>query len=107
MTELAHRISTNTVWVFVFLVALLATWETVAPGRQLRISTPRRWLFHFLLYAASVLTFRLIFGIGTVALAAARASYPYGLLNGPGTPWVVKFAGFFLVLDLQRYLLHR
>ncbi len=106
MSELVQRVSASTVWLFVLMVALLSVWETLAPGRQLRLSTPRRWLWHLLLYLAIAIPVRLI-GIAPVAMAVARSRGPGGLLSRPEVPWGARFLAALLILDLMRYAVHR
>ena len=106
MSDLAHRLSINIVWLYLSMVALLCIWETLAPRRQLLLSTPRRWLSHLILYFAAAVPFRLI-GIGPLTLALARRDSSFGLLNRPEVPWLASFFATLLIIDLMRYGVHR
>jgi sterol desaturase/sphingolipid hydroxylase (fatty acid hydroxylase superfamily) len=104
---LALRISQNNTWVLIGLFALLAGLETVAPRRKLLLSTVRRWTLHSLLYLATGLFFRLIFGAGTVALAMVASGNPHTLLARLGMPYALRFAIWIPGIDLLRYAQHR
>lgn len=103
----AQHMASSAKWVLLGLFGLMAAWETLAPRRHLQLSTTRRWIQHFLLYLISAESFRLIFGIGTVALAASVADSPYGLLNRASIPYAARFTLTILIIDLVRYLQHR
>ncbi len=105
--SLAQKIAADTTWVLVALFAVMAAWETIAPQRPLQLSMARRWVQHFLLYVLTIQVLRLIFGIGSVALAISVRNSPYGLLNRPAIPYAARFAAAVLAMDLLRYLMHR
>ncbi len=105
MIEWAQRLSANTLWVFAALVAILSIAETVAPWRQLRLSTPRRWFSHLGLYLIGLGLFRLAHLL-PIAMASERQGAT-GLLSRPEIPWIVSFVATLLILDFVRYVNHR
>jgi sterol desaturase/sphingolipid hydroxylase (fatty acid hydroxylase superfamily) len=105
--NLAQLLLANGKWILVGLFAVMAVWETIAPQRQLRLPTLRRWALHLLLYLGTNQAVRFTFGIGSVALAASVSGNPYGLLNRPSIPYLVRFVGAILAIDLLHYVTHR
>ncbi|HUA59555.1 MAG TPA: sterol desaturase family protein, partial [Verrucomicrobiae bacterium] len=104
---MAARILSGNTWVLIALFALLAILETLAPRRELLLSTARRWTQHALLYLAMSVSFPLIFGAGAIAVAIVRAGRPYALLSRSGLPYPCQIALWILAADLLRYGLHR
>jgi sterol desaturase/sphingolipid hydroxylase (fatty acid hydroxylase superfamily) len=94
---------------YVFLGALLlfALIETIAPLRIPKLSTPRRWLNHGVLFSVNTALNIVLFRGGTVAFAILIGSKGYGLLNRFPPPYLIRFAIGFLAVDLVRYASHR
>ncbi len=101
------RISGTAYWC-VFVVSFLgvAGWESLRPRRLLSEAVERRWGRHGGLLAASMVLLVLV-PVSPVLLAATVSGSPYGALNRPWLPYIVRLLLALLLLDLVRYLAHR
>ena len=104
---LALSVNQSLKWIVISLFALMAVLETVAPRRKLQLPTGRRWFLHCLLYLSTAVSFPLIFGVGSVALAASLEGSPYGILNRQEIPYALRFGVWLLLADLCNYAQHR
>ena len=87
--------------------ATVGVWENFGPRRELRSSTPIRWLNHLGFGVCSNLVGVWVVGFAGVGLAVAAQSNPYGLLSSEAIPFAVRFCAGVLLIDLYAYLLHR
>ncbi len=102
------RIESAAYWtLFVVLFLALATWESFRPKRPLSFRTGHRWWSHGVLLAVSGMAQTAVFRVAPVALAAAVAGSPFGILNRPWLPFTVRCALAVLLLDLTHYWTHR
>ncbi|MEZ5355923.1 MAG: sterol desaturase family protein [Bryobacteraceae bacterium] len=92
---------------FVAIFLALAVWESWQPRRALTEPTARRWVYHGVLYAVTVILYALAVRTSPVLVALAVEAKPWGLLNREWIPWPARFAAGILVLDLVHYATHR
>src|SRR5205814_1905090 len=85
----------------------VAVWESFRPRSPLAWPTGRRWGSHALILTLCGIAQTLTFRITPVALAIGVADSPFGLLNRPALPLLVRSLLAFLLLDLARYVMHR
>jgi sterol desaturase/sphingolipid hydroxylase (fatty acid hydroxylase superfamily) len=93
---------------YVFLGALLffALIETLFPLRIPKLSTPRRWLNHGVLFSVNTALNILLFRGGSVAFAILIGTKGYGFLNLFSPPYLIRFAIGFVAVDLVHYVSH-
>ncbi|HXP83863.1 MAG TPA: sterol desaturase family protein [Bryobacteraceae bacterium] len=93
---------------FVLVISFLAAavWESWRPKLQLTIRAEGRWLRHGIILILCSVVWEAVYRAGPVAAAIRFAGNPYGLLNRPALPYVVRFVLTFLALDLVRYAAH-
>jgi len=92
--------------VFAISFLVIGEWETRSRWRALSVREERRWLGHS---ALAVLAIALTWGLARVipvAVAAAAAGSPFGLLNRPWLPEPLAWILALLLLDLARYAMH-
>jgi sterol desaturase/sphingolipid hydroxylase (fatty acid hydroxylase superfamily) len=88
------------------VLAAMAVWELAAPRRKQELGRKTRWPGNLGVVALDTLLVRLIFPVGTVAIALAAEARGLGLFNVFRVPaWVAVPAGVIL-LDLAIYLQH-
>jgi sterol desaturase/sphingolipid hydroxylase (fatty acid hydroxylase superfamily) len=91
---------------FVGILALMATWEFLAPRRKLVVKKPLRWASNLALVGLNSLLLRLAAPLSTVAMAIVASENRWGLLNQwPLPPWLA-FVLAVVALDLAIYLQH-
>ncbi len=88
-------------------IALVATWEALAPRRALAAPPRARWLRHFALGVADPLLVRACLPLLAVGMAAVAAERGLGLFHALAAPgWLAGLLSI-LALDLVRYAQHR
>ena len=111
----SHEVSI-TWWLFVAAFVLVALGETFRPRRALTKPNGRRWAGNGLL-ALTHLGVYAIYTLGATLVAVLVSKNPYGLLNshrthefgllnGPRTPYALRFVIALILLDLVRYGMH-
>jgi sterol desaturase/sphingolipid hydroxylase (fatty acid hydroxylase superfamily) len=84
----------------------MALWEARTPRRQQKLARAARWPSNIGVVVLDTVLVRLIFPIGTIALALLAETRGWGAFNVLGVPaWVTVPAGVVL-LDLAIYLQH-
>ena len=74
---------------FVGVLALMATWEFLAPRRKLVVKKPLRWASNLALSGLNSLLLRLAVPLSTVAMAMVASENRWALLNQwPLPPWL-------------------
>ncbi len=102
---LATWIAEHQWYLMVAMFTVMGAWETVAPLRELRLPTARRWIGHLILYLASTALAIALFRTGAVALAVAVNGN--GPLGNPGIPFAIRCLAWILWNDLIGYGTHR
>jgi len=103
-------------WLFVAAFVLVALGETFRPRRALTRPNGRRWAGNGLL-ALTHLGVYATYTLGATVVAVLVSKNPYGLLNsprihhvgllnGPRTPFALRFVIAVILLDLLRYGVH-
>src|ERR1035438_5259195 len=100
----SHEVSI-TWWLFVAAFVLVALGETFRPRRALALPNARRWAGNGLIALTHVGVYA-IFPLGATMVAVLVSKSPYGLLNGPRTPFALRFVVAVILLDLLRYGVH-
>ncbi len=91
---------------FVGILALMATWEFLAPRRKLVVKKPLRWASNLALVGLNSVLLRLAAPLSTVATAVVVSENGWGLLNQwPLPPWLALVLAV-VALDLAIYLQH-
>lgn len=97
---------TTIAWLlFVAAFVLVSLGETFRPRRRLTMPNGRRWAGNALLALTHIGVYA-IYPLSTTMVAVLVSKSPYGLLNGPRTPFALRFAVAVLLLDLLRYGVH-
>ncbi|HEX4584733.1 MAG TPA: sterol desaturase family protein [Burkholderiaceae bacterium] len=91
---------------FVAILAVMATWEVLAPRRALALPRLRRWASNLGIVLLSAVLLRLFFPLAGVALAGLAQARGWGLLNQYDVPFVAAMLISVLALDLAIYLQH-
>ena len=91
---------------FVGILALMATWEVLAPRRALALPRLRRWASNLGIVFLNTALLRLVFPLGAAALAGSVQTRGWGLLNGYQVPLAAAVIGSIVALDLAIYLQH-
>ena len=99
--ELALRIG-----VFLGVFAALASWEQLAPARQLKLARAQRWGANLGLALVSTLVVRVLVPGSAIAVAMVAADEGWGLFNRLQAPAWLAFLGAVVLLDLIVYLQH-
>jgi sterol desaturase/sphingolipid hydroxylase (fatty acid hydroxylase superfamily) len=99
--ELALRLG-----VFLGVFAALASWERLAPARQLKLARAQRWSANLGLALVSTLVVRVLVPGSAIALAMMAESEGWGLFNRLEAPGWAAFLGAVVLLDLLVYLQH-
>jgi sterol desaturase/sphingolipid hydroxylase (fatty acid hydroxylase superfamily) len=91
---------------FVAVLAVMASWEILAPRRSRSLSRRQRWPANLGIVALNTLIVRLPLPAAAVGVALTAESHSWGLLHHAGIPaWAALVAGIVL-LDLAIYLQH-
>ena len=95
-------------WVSISLFLVMAAYETLRPERAASVSTPRRWVGHFVLYAVGLLIVVQFSPdrIGSWLVPSDDSHLPFAAIRRTGGDIAVLVCGF-LVMDLLIYSLHR
>jgi sterol desaturase/sphingolipid hydroxylase (fatty acid hydroxylase superfamily) len=91
---------------FVVVLAVMATWEVLAPRRALALPRVRRWASNLGLVFLNTVLLRLAFPLAAVALAGVARARGWGLLNQYDAPFAVAVLASVVALDLTIYLQH-
>jgi sterol desaturase/sphingolipid hydroxylase (fatty acid hydroxylase superfamily) len=91
---------------FVVVLAVMATWEVLAPRRALALPRVRRWASNLGLVFLNTVLLRLAFPLAAVALAGIARARGWGLLNQYDAPFAVAVLASVVALDLTIYLQH-
>jgi sterol desaturase/sphingolipid hydroxylase (fatty acid hydroxylase superfamily) len=88
-------------------IALVASWEGVAPRRVLGGRLRSRWAAHFAFALIDPLLVRAVLPLLSMGMAVAAAERGLGLFQRVAVPGWLSVPASLLVLDLARYLEHR
>ncbi len=91
---------------FAAMLAIMATWEVLAPRRALALPRLRRWASNLGIVVLNTLVVRLIFPLAAVALAGLAHERGWGLLNQYEVPFAAAVLASVVALDLAIYLQH-
>jgi sterol desaturase/sphingolipid hydroxylase (fatty acid hydroxylase superfamily) len=91
---------------FLALVAVMSTWEVLAPRRPLSQPRTRRWFHNLGLVTLNTVLVRLSFPFAAVALAARAQAQGWGLLNLWAGPDWLELVLAVLALDLTIWAQH-
>jgi sterol desaturase/sphingolipid hydroxylase (fatty acid hydroxylase superfamily) len=91
---------------FFGILVLMATWEFLAPRRQLQTSKPMRWFSNLGIVAIDTLFLRLFLPLFALDVAIQAEKGGWGLLNHVSMAYWLKVAMGVVVLDLAIYLQH-
>ncbi len=91
---------------FVTVFGLMASWESLAPRRQLSALRLRRWVANLSVAALNTAVIRLLLASGAVGVAMVAAEQGWGILNLFHWPMWVEVMLAVLLLDLVIYLQH-
>ena len=91
---------------FAAVLAVMVTWEVLAPRRSRTLSRRRRWPANLGIVVLNTVIVRMLFPAAAVGMALAAENQGWGLLHQSGVPaWAAMAAGIVL-LDLAIYLQH-
>ena len=93
-------------YVLVLALALVATWEGVAPRRSAGSRLRSRWLANFGVWIIDAALLRLAFPTFAVGFAVVVAQRGGGILPSLALPWWVGVALCLLAFDLGQYVEH-
>ena len=85
---------------------LVGEWESRARWRSLSVREERRWIGHAVLTVLAIALTWALARVIPVAIAAAVAGSPFGVLNRPWVPEPLAWILAVLLLDLTRYAMH-
>ena len=91
---------------FVGVLALMASWEALAPRRALAVSKARRWASNLGIVFLNGALLRFIFPATAVAIAVHAQDRGWGLLNQHDVPLALAVVASVIALDLAIYLQH-
>ncbi len=91
---------------FLGVLALIGTWEVVAPRRALTVSKALRWTSNLGLVAFNTAMLRLLFPLAGVGMAAFCAEHGWGLLNHFAVPGVLAVPLAVIAMDFVIWLQH-
>jgi sterol desaturase/sphingolipid hydroxylase (fatty acid hydroxylase superfamily) len=92
--------------VFVAILALMATWEVLAPRRELTLPRLRRWISNLGIVFLNTALLRLALPLAAVALAGLAQARGWGVLNQYDVPFAAAVLASVVALDLAIYLQH-
>jgi sterol desaturase/sphingolipid hydroxylase (fatty acid hydroxylase superfamily) len=91
---------------FFGVLGLLATWEVLAPRRQLTADKVMRWVANLSVVVLNTVMLRALFATGAVGVAVAATQERWGVLNHLTWPtWLEVFVAV-IALDFVLYLQH-
>ena len=85
---------------------LFATWETLAPRRQLTAAKLRRWAANVGIVLLNTIVLRALFATGAVGAAVAATHQGWGVLNHVAFPSFLEILLAVMALDFVLYLQH-
>lgn len=91
---------------FLATFALLATWEIVAPRRELLVSKARRWLANLVILVLNVLLIRIVAPAAAVGIALLAGQRGWGVLHAVDLPAWAEIVLAVVALDFAVYLQH-
>lgn len=91
---------------FAGMLAVMASWEALAPRRTLRDGR-RRWSAHLMLAVMNTAVVRFAVPFGVYGAAVAAGDRGWGLATLTNAPRPLEFAAAVLLMDLVVYLQHR
>jgi sterol desaturase/sphingolipid hydroxylase (fatty acid hydroxylase superfamily) len=91
---------------FFGILAIMATWEILAPRRVLTVSKTVRWVNNLAIVFLNSFLLRLIFPAAAVGVAAFAASNGWGFLNYYQLPYWLAIIISVVALDFIIYLQH-
>lgn len=91
---------------FFGVLGLLATWETLAPRRQVTAAKLRRWATNVGIVVLNTIMLRALFATGAVGVAAVATYERWGLLNHLAWPTFLETLLAVIALDFVLYLQH-
>jgi len=112
MTDLIQQEASIRLGFFLSIFALMASWELLAPRRELSIAKGRRWLNNLGLVVVNTLTTRLLFPAAAVGTALWAEQNQIGLLNWLNvSQWPLVILASVVLLDFfiwyQHLLFHK
>ena len=91
---------------FFGMLALMATWESLAPRRRLTTPKPSRWIANLGMVFLGTAAVRLVVPVTAIGMALLARERGWGLLNNLDLPhWLALVVGV-LALDFVIYLQH-
>jgi sterol desaturase/sphingolipid hydroxylase (fatty acid hydroxylase superfamily) len=91
---------------FLGVLAVIGTWEVLAPRRALTVSKAMRWASNLGLVALNTLLVRLLFPLAGAGMAVFCAERGWGLLNHFAVPWVLAVPLAVIAMDFVIWLQH-
>jgi sterol desaturase/sphingolipid hydroxylase (fatty acid hydroxylase superfamily) len=91
---------------FLGVLAVIGTWEVLAPRRALTVSKAMRWASNLGLVALNTLLMRLLFPLAGAGMAVFCAERGWGLLNHFAVPWVLAVPLAVIAMDFVIWLQH-
>jgi len=91
---------------FIGVLAVMGTWEVLAPRRALTVSKAVRWFNNLSLVALNTLLLRWLFPTAAVGMALMAGDKGWGLLNVYPLPFWQAVLVSVVVMDLVIYLQH-
>jgi sterol desaturase/sphingolipid hydroxylase (fatty acid hydroxylase superfamily) len=91
---------------FVGVLAVMATWEVLAPRRELRVAKLGRWLRNLAVVVLDTVFVRVLFAAGALGVAVVATDHRWGVLNHVGWPSWLEGLLAVVVLDFVLYLQH-
>jgi sterol desaturase/sphingolipid hydroxylase (fatty acid hydroxylase superfamily) len=92
--------------VFLLAFVVLASWEQIAPRRELKFSRPMRWFSNMTISLLNQLALRWFFPVLAVALAVAMQQRGWGLFNVLHLPDIAAVVVCMVLLDFAIYIQH-
>jgi sterol desaturase/sphingolipid hydroxylase (fatty acid hydroxylase superfamily) len=91
---------------FFGVFAVMATWEVLAPRRQLTQPKASRWLNNISLVVLNTVVLRILFPAAAVGVAALSREQQWGMLNQFELPYPLAVLFAVVVLDAAIYFQH-
>jgi sterol desaturase/sphingolipid hydroxylase (fatty acid hydroxylase superfamily) len=91
---------------FLGVLAVIATWERIAPRRKLTDNKGRRWFANLALVAIDTIVVRLVLPVLPVGVALMARERGWGILNQADLPYWLDILLAVIVLDFVIYLQH-
>jgi sterol desaturase/sphingolipid hydroxylase (fatty acid hydroxylase superfamily) len=102
---LANEIAIRFVF-FLSMLALIGTWEILAPRRVLTVSKALRWASNLGLVALDTALLRLLFPLAGAGMAVFCAERGWGLLNHFAVPWALAVPLAVIAMDFVIWSQH-